>query len=122
MARLCPEAYPGYSKGRHTRTVLTAVGLITLERIYFRCPVCKQGDFGADRILGVEGYVTRGACRMACLLGVQQSFTRAQRALAEVKAKSGTQFCPRCVGALERILPLEALEREDDRARLSVAS
>jgi len=84
VARLCPEAHPGYSKGRHTRTVLTAVGLITLERIYFRCPVCKQGDFGADRILGVEGYVTRGACRMACLLGVQQSFTRAQRALAEV--------------------------------------
>ncbi len=78
-----PRVHSGYSKGRHTRTVLTAVGLVTLERIYFLCPVCKQGDFGADRILGVEGYVTRGACRMACLLGVQQSFTRAQR-VAEV--------------------------------------
>src|SRR5215510_7392385 len=30
-------------------------------------------------------------------------------ALAEVKAKSGTQFCPRCVGALERILPLDSV-------------
>jgi putative nucleotidyltransferase with HDIG domain len=29
-------------------------------------------------------------------------------ALAEVKDKSGTQFCPRCVAALERILPLDA--------------
>jgi hypothetical protein len=28
--------------------------------------------------------VTAGACRMACLLGVQQSFAKAQRALAEV--------------------------------------
>jgi len=28
-------------------------------------------------------------------------------ALAEVSAKSGTQFCPRCVAALTRILPLE---------------
>jgi diguanylate cyclase (GGDEF)-like protein/putative nucleotidyltransferase with HDIG domain len=30
-------------------------------------------------------------------------------ALAEVKAKSGTQFCPRCVAALIRILPLESV-------------
>ena len=29
-------------------------------------------------------------------------------ALTEVKDKSGSQFCPRCVSALERILPLDA--------------
>jgi diguanylate cyclase (GGDEF)-like protein/putative nucleotidyltransferase with HDIG domain len=29
-------------------------------------------------------------------------------ALTEVKDKSGSQFCPRCVAALERILPLDA--------------
>jgi hypothetical protein len=34
--------------------------------------------------LGVEGYVAAGACRMACLLGVQQSFAKAELALAEV--------------------------------------
>src|SRR5947199_10789252 len=33
-------------------------------------------------------------------------------ALAEVKAKAGSQFCPRCVGALERILPLDAVVGE----------
>jgi hypothetical protein len=55
-----------------------------VQRTYFACPTCGQGDFGADRILGVAGYVTAGACRMACLLGVQQSFARAEQALAEV--------------------------------------
>jgi putative nucleotidyltransferase with HDIG domain len=30
-------------------------------------------------------------------------------ALAEVRAKSSSQFCPRCVAALERILPLESV-------------
>jgi putative nucleotidyltransferase with HDIG domain len=30
-------------------------------------------------------------------------------ALTEVKDKAGTQFCPRCVGALDRILPLETV-------------
>lgn len=72
------------SKGRHRRYTLTAVGRIAIQRRYFCCPACGQGDFGADRILGVDGYVTTAARRMACLLGVQQSFAKAQRALAEV--------------------------------------
>jgi hypothetical protein len=63
---------------------LTAVGPITLERTYLRCSTCEQGEFGADGVLGIDGYVTLGACRMACLLGVQQSFARAEVALAEV--------------------------------------
>ena len=33
-------------------------------------------------------------------------------ALAEVKGAAGTQFCPRCVAALERILPLESVVGE----------
>jgi diguanylate cyclase (GGDEF)-like protein/putative nucleotidyltransferase with HDIG domain len=33
-------------------------------------------------------------------------------ALAEVKDKSGSQFCPRCVAALERILPLDSVVSE----------
>jgi hypothetical protein len=57
---------------------------VTVRRTYFACPPCGQGDFGADRILGIDGYVTAGACRMACLLGVQQSFVKAEVALAEV--------------------------------------
>jgi diguanylate cyclase (GGDEF)-like protein/putative nucleotidyltransferase with HDIG domain len=32
-------------------------------------------------------------------------------ALNELRAAAGTQFCPRCVTALERILPVEELER-----------
>ena len=31
-------------------------------------------------------------------------------ALAELRGAAGTQFCPRCVAALERILPLESLD------------
>ncbi|HSC72854.1 MAG TPA: diguanylate cyclase [Gaiellaceae bacterium] len=46
----------------------------------------------------------------------------AAEALQELRASAGTQFCPRCVGALERILPLDALRREDEPPRLSVAS
>ena len=46
----------------------------------------------------------------------------AAEALQELRTSAGTQFCPRCVNALERILPLDALAGEPDRPRLSVAS
>ena len=36
----------------------------------------------------------------------------AAEALEELQSAAGTQFCPRCVSALERILPVEALDEE----------
>jgi diguanylate cyclase (GGDEF)-like protein/putative nucleotidyltransferase with HDIG domain len=46
----------------------------------------------------------------------------AAEALQELRRAAGTQFCPRCVGALERILPLETLTGEPDRTRLSAVA
>jgi diguanylate cyclase (GGDEF)-like protein/putative nucleotidyltransferase with HDIG domain len=46
----------------------------------------------------------------------------ASEALDELRRAAGTQFCPRCVAALERILPLEGFDDEDTRARVLVAS
>jgi diguanylate cyclase (GGDEF)-like protein/putative nucleotidyltransferase with HDIG domain len=46
----------------------------------------------------------------------------AAEALQELRTSAGTQFCPRCVNALERILPLDTLAGEPERPRLSVAS
>jgi diguanylate cyclase (GGDEF)-like protein/putative nucleotidyltransferase with HDIG domain len=43
-------------------------------------------------------------------------------ALAELRRAAGTQFCPRCVGALERILPLETLESDADRPSISAVA
>jgi diguanylate cyclase (GGDEF)-like protein/putative nucleotidyltransferase with HDIG domain len=40
----------------------------------------------------------------------------AAEALAELRRAAGTQFCPRCVAALERILPLDSLASDADRA------
>ncbi len=38
----------------------------------------------------------------------------ASEALAELRRAAGSQFCPRCVSALERILPVESLEVAGD--------
>ena len=43
-------------------------------------------------------------------------------ALEELRRASGTQFCPRCVAALARILPLEGFDDEAARRRALAAS
>jgi hypothetical protein len=63
---------------------VTAVGPIRVRRRYFTCARCEQGEFGADRVLGIDGYLTPGATRMASLAGVQQSFARAEQLLDEL--------------------------------------
>ncbi len=46
----------------------------------------------------------------------------ASEALDELRRAAGTQFCPRCVAALERILPLEGFDDEGARKRVLAAS
>jgi diguanylate cyclase (GGDEF)-like protein/putative nucleotidyltransferase with HDIG domain len=46
----------------------------------------------------------------------------AKEAMEEVKAAAGTQFCPRCVAALERALPPELLADEQARRAALAAS
>jgi len=46
----------------------------------------------------------------------------AAEALAELSRAAGSQFCPRCVSALERILPVEDLEAGPQREAEAVAS
>jgi diguanylate cyclase (GGDEF)-like protein/putative nucleotidyltransferase with HDIG domain len=45
----------------------------------------------------------------------------AAEALDELRRAAGTQFCPRCVAALERILPIEGVD-DQDTPRVLVAS
>ena len=46
----------------------------------------------------------------------------AAEALQELREAAGTQFCPRCVTALERILPLDSLQSDAEKTRLSLVA
>lgn len=47
-----------------------------LQRRYVRCVVCGDGHFPADQRLGLDGYLSRRAQRLACLGGASWSFDR----------------------------------------------
>ena len=61
---------------------MTALGRIRLKRQYV--VAADAGRFPADAVLGIEGYVTTAAQRMAVLAGARDSFARAEVMLREL--------------------------------------
>lgn len=70
------------NKGRHERWLLTAVGCVRLKRGYVSDS--DGGSFPVDLTLGVDGYLTDAAERMASFAGTRDSFARAELALREL--------------------------------------
>jgi hypothetical protein len=62
---------------------MTALGAVTCRRTYFACLACHLSGFFADSLLGLEGFLTRQATRLVCLLGGRHSFAESERLLNE---------------------------------------
>lgn len=63
---------------------MTAVGRIRVERWHSRCSACAAVGFAADTLLGLDGWLTERACRMAVLAGLNEPFRKAESLLAEL--------------------------------------
>ncbi len=53
------------------------MGALRLQRAYFRCRACAHGEYAADAVLGVNGYLTTRLERLACLAGADKAFAPA---------------------------------------------
>lgn len=63
---------------------MTALGLIRLVRSHASCPGCGQPAFPADRLLGLDGWLTRRALEMAVRAGVHEPFRKAESLLRDL--------------------------------------
>jgi hypothetical protein len=95
--------------------VLTAVGPITLRRVYFRCDACCLGEYPLDQPLGLDGSLSKQARRLITFAGGQQSFARAEQILQELCGWSISDESIRqaCYTEADRIA---AWQGEDERA------
>jgi hypothetical protein len=63
---------------------MTAVGAIDLGRSHGYCKDCEQPQFAADRLLGIQGWLTPRARGMADRAGVHDPFRQAEVLLGEL--------------------------------------
>ena len=67
------------------KQILTAVGPIRIERAYYVCPHCHQGQSPRDRELDVEGTEYSPAVRrMMAIVGSEGSFQQGRQQLADL--------------------------------------
>ncbi len=99
---------------------MTAVGRIRLTRLYVTDGV--DGRFPADKMLGVAGYLSVGACRMASLAGLQQSFAKAEQLLTELSGwELDDETIRRLTHASAKAAARQRAERKDG-ARFATAA
>jgi hypothetical protein len=129
-ARACACASRLRLKGRHGRDLMTALGPARLARSYANCPGCGQGSFPADGLLGLDGWLTPRALRMACQAGVADPFRKAESLLRELagwKADADTlrrrcheQAARAAAGRADRAALPEAFARAEGDPELHV--
>ena len=70
---------------------MTALGAVDVSRRHGYCNACGQPGFPADALLGVDGWMTVRARRMACNAGLHGPFRKAEHLLREL---CGWRVCP----------------------------
>jgi hypothetical protein len=71
--------------GRREKSVVTVLGVVRLERAYYRCAACGEGSFLRDRELGIAGgSLSPGVTRMVGLVGAATSFAEGSTLLREL--------------------------------------
>ncbi len=74
-ARPCPCGDTATYRGLRSKPLLTVLGWVEIERPYFLCAHCHQGQFPADAELDVEGLEhSPGVRRMLALVGQEGPF------------------------------------------------
>jgi diguanylate cyclase (GGDEF)-like protein/putative nucleotidyltransferase with HDIG domain len=81
-----------------------------------------EGLVGEEIPLGARIIHVADALDSMLTTRIYRAARPASEALEELRRASGTQFCPRCVAALERILPLEGIDDDPARPRIAAVS
>ena len=71
--------------GRHSKSIQTALGTMTLERAYYHCADCQRGCFPRDDVLGIVATsLSPALTRMIGLVGAMVSFDEGAELLGEL--------------------------------------
>lgn len=98
-----------------SKTLLTVLGPVELERAYYVCPQCHQGHSPRDRELDVERHETSpGVRRMMALVGGESSFDHGRE---ELETLAGLEVTTKAVERQAESIGADIAAREQDQIR-----
>jgi hypothetical protein len=100
------------------KQLITALGAITIQRPYYLCPHCHQGQSPRDTELDVEGTTySPGVRRMMAVVGSENSFEHGREQLALL---AGLEVTTKAVERQAEAIGTDLLEREQDTINRAV--
>lgn len=98
-----------------SKTLLTVLGPVELERAYYVCPHCHQGHSPRDRELDVEGQESSpGVRRMMALVGSETSFDRGR---GQLELLAGLEVTAKAVERQAEAIGTDIAAREQEQIR-----
>jgi hypothetical protein len=100
------------------KQLITALGAITIQRPYYLCPHCHQGQSPRDAELDVEGTAySPGVRRMMAVVGSDSSFDHGRQQLALL---AGLEVTTKAVERQAEAIGTDILQREQEKVNRAV--
>jgi hypothetical protein len=114
----CPCGQQARFHQMRPKQLLTAVGAITIERPYYVCPHCHQGQSPRDTELDVQGTTySPGVRRMMAVVGSDTSFDHGRQQLALL---AGLEVTTKAVERQAEVIGTDLFDREQDKISRAV--
>jgi len=114
----CPCGQQAIYRHLRSKTLLTAVGAVTVSRPYFLCPHCHQGQFPADAQLDcVNTEFSPGVRRMQALVGQDASFDQGRQ---QIQLLAGLEVTTKSVERVAEAIGADIVHQEQHQIKRAV--
>jgi len=114
----CPCGQQARYRGLRGRRILTALGEVELQRPWYLCPHCHQGQFPVDRELDIEDVDSSPAVRrMQALVGAEAAFDHGRE---QMKLLAGLEVSTKSVERAAESIGADMANSEQREIRKAV--
>jgi hypothetical protein len=114
----CPCGHHAQYQGLRSKPVLTVVGPARVERPYYLCSRCHQGQFPADAELDiVETESSPGVRRMQALVGQEAPFDHGRK---QIKVLAGLEVTTKAVERTAEVIGGDIAQRQQQEIQRAV--
>ena len=115
MAVSCRCGHPARYHQMRPKQLLTVLGRLEIERAYYMCPHCHQGQSPRDKELDVEGtQCSPGVRRMMALVGSESSFEQSRE---QLELLAGIEVTAKAIERQAEGIGADIAAREDEEIR-----